>query len=782
MVVSSYFLSYFLDIESIGIARLCETLNDIGIEVEQLHRLQISKRVVVGKVLEKSPHPNADKLNVCQVDIGSETLQIVCGAKNVAKDQYVALALEGAKLPGKSSEEAFFAIKKSTLRGVDSCGMICSASELGLSAINDGIMVLDSSIGELILGKELSDYDFFNQYLIEVSLTPNRGDCLCVLGIARELASAYNLPVKTPKEKEYGIALGIGRALNLSVECQIKSQLLYKVAQIDSIENALHEQIMLAYNGLLSNNALENHKRFSMYMSGVMFDIYPIASTAEDSQNPTALKVRKDEAGFECVFNAQGEKLCVIGVKNYAPLVESYPAVVIIQASFAPPEMLAQALFKHKIEQDPITTYRSVRGSNTELLMGISLFCEVLNHFATCSIYSGYQELEMVQESEVRLITMDFHTIAKAIGKDVQKEEIAQILKQLNFHIEASGDGAFLHIMPPSYRHDIRSPQDITEEFLRIYGIKNIQPIPYASTQKPNITPTLLRYQNFRDIAKRALSMGFYETIHYVFYQRSKLLEWGCEVLDSTLELKNPITSELDTLRTSLIPGLFDSACRNHNLGYKSIKMFEIGSVYSAKREEHKELGIIVSGMKTKEAFPHPKGERWDFYSFAQAVSGIIGGFSLVQTATPPKSAHPYICADIMQEGKCIGTIAKLHPSFEKQLELQDAFYAQIHTIPALSVSQASAQAKLHANVRDITILIDKNVPFSQIQRCIESSAIENLHTLYPLDIYEDSQFALTIRLVFMPEEKSLTEEELGSRIQKTLACLEQQFGAKLKI
>ncbi len=778
MIVSSHFLSYFVDIEQLSISQICETLNDIGIEVEQCHRLQISKNVVVGKVLEKVPHPNADKLNICQVDIGEKTLQIVCGAKNVAKDQFVALALEGAKLPSKNENEAFLTIKQSTLRGVQSCGMICSASELGLSEVNDGIMVLDSSIGELVLGKELSDYSFFNQYLIEVSLTPNRGDCLCVLGIARELASAHNLMVKTPKEKEYGIALGIGRAINLSAECHIKSRLLYKVVQIDSIENALQEQIMLSYNGLLSDNALENHKRFAMYMSGVMFDIYPLP---EQAQTPTALKVRQDEKGFECVFDAQGNKLCVIGVKNYAKPLESYPSLAIIQASFVPPEMLAKALFAHNIEQDHITTYRSVRGSNTELLMGASLLCELLNTYAKCSVYSGYQELDMTEESEQCLITMDFHTIPQAIGKDVQKEEIAQVLKQLNFHIEASGDGAFLHITPPPYRHDIASAQDITEEFLRIYGIKNIPSLPYKSAQKSNITPTLLAYQNIRAIAKSALALGFYECIHYVFYQRSKLLEWGYEVLESKLDLQNPITSELDTLRTSLIPALFESASRNHNLGYKSIKLFEIGSVYSAKREERKELGIIVSGLKSKEAYPYPKGEKWDFYSFAKEVSAIIGDFTLVKTPTPPKNAHPHICADIMQDGKAVGIIAKLHPSFEKSLDLHDAFYAQIYTLKAHELDSAKPYPKLHANIRDITIIIDKCTPFHTIQEAIKALGVEDLEAIYPLDVYEDTQFALTIRLVFRAQEKSLTEEELTGRIQLVLACLEQQFSAKLK-
>lgn len=778
MIVSSYYLSYFVDIEQLSISQICQTLNDVGIEVEGCHRLQIPKNVVVGKVVEKTPHPNANKLNICQVDIGEKTLQIVCGAKNVAKDQFVALALEGAKLPSKNDNEAFLTIKESTLRGVQSCGMICSATELGLSVVNEGIMVLDSSMGELILGKELSDYSFFNQYLIEVSLTPNRGDCLCVLGIARELACVHNLMLKTPKEREYGIALGIGRAINLSAECHLKSKLLYKVVQIDSVENALQEQIMLSYNGLLSDNALENHKRFAMYMSGVIFDIYPIP---EHTQTPTALKVRQDEQGFECVFDTQGNKLCVIGVKNYAPALESYPSLAIIQASFVPPEVLAKALFQHHIEQDPITTYRSVRGSNTDLLMGISLLCELLNTYTQCSIYSGFQELDMAEESERCLITMDFHAISQAIGKDVQKEEIARVLKQLDFHIEASGDGAFLHITPPPYRHDIASVQDITEEFLRIYGIKNIPSLPYKSEQKLNVTDTLLAYQHKRDIAKRAITLGFYETIHYVFYQRSKLLEWGYQVLESTLDLQNPITSELDTLRTSLIPALFESASRNHNLGFKSIRLFEIGSVYDAKRQERKELGIIVSGLKTKEAYPYPKGEKWDFYSFAKEVSAIVGDFTLVKAPTPPKNAHPHICADIMQNGKAVGIIAKLHPSFEKTLELEDAFYAQIHTLQASTRAHPKPYPKLHANIRDITIIIDKCTPFHAIQEAIEALEVEDLEAIYPLDVYEDTQFALTIRLVFRAQEKSLTEEELASRIQLVLAHLEQQFGAKLK-
>ena len=781
MIVSSYFLSYFIDLEKIDIMQMCETLNEIGIEVERLEKLQISKKVVVGKILEKSPHPNADKLNICQVDIGDQTLQIVCGAKNVAKDQYVALALVGAKLPPKEGGSSFFEIKQSTIRGVQSYGMICSSNELGLSTINDGIMVLDSSIGELILGKELSDYAFFNQYLLEVSLTPNRGDCLYVLGIARELASAYNFPVKLPKEKEYGLVLGIGRALNLFVENHIKSRLLYKVVKIQSIQNSIKEQIMLAYNGMLSDNILENHKNFATYMSGVLFDIYTLP---QETTTPNTLKIKRDEYGFECVFDTNNNKLCTIGAKTYAPKpkTDTLPILVALQASFIEPEIISRSLFANKIPSDETVTYRSMRGSNPELLIGMNFLCDTLNSYAQCSIYSGYQELEMMEESEKNVITMSFNTIVQAIGKYVQKEEIARILKQLNFRINASSDGAFLRLTPPEYRHDIRSEQDVTEEFLRIYGIKNIPSLPYIGAQKQRITQTFTAYKTERSIAQRALNLGFFETIHYVFYQRKKLQEWGYAVLDSALDLSNPITKELDTLRTSLIPALFESAARNHNLGFKNIKMFEIGSVYDEKRNERKELGIVVSGLKIKEAFPYPKGQEWDFYTFAKEISAIIGAFELVKSQAPISNAHPYICADIIQEGKVIGIIAKLHPSFEKKLELHNAFFAQISTLPCIAPKHFKPFAKLHKNTRDITVIIDKTIPFNTIKQALLAAEIPNLETLYPLDIYEDSAFALTIRLVFLPQEVSLTEEQIATRIDQALEVLTKNFNARLKL
>ncbi|XPV52277.1 MAG: YtpR family tRNA-binding protein [Halarcobacter ebronensis] len=217
MIVTRKWLEEFIDISKISTDDICKTLNSIGLEVDSVKEVRIASKVVVGKVLEKEKHPDADKLNICQVDVGDETVQIVCGAKNVDAGQYVPVAIVGCKLNDN------FKIKKAKLRGVESNGMICSSTELGLAKLNDGILELDNSIGKLKIGKELNEYPLINDDIIEIELTANRGDCLSINGIARELSAFYTIPFK---EKEFKIdynELGIGQFLEVECESSIES-------------------------------------------------------------------------------------------------------------------------------------------------------------------------------------------------------------------------------------------------------------------------------------------------------------------------------------------------------------------------------------------------------------------------------------------------------------------------------------------------------------------------------------------------------------------------------
>ena len=214
MIITRSWLEEFIDISKISTDEICKTLNSIGLEVDSLEKVSIVSKVVVGKVLERVKHPEADKLSICQVDLGTQQVQIVCGAKNVDEGQFVPVATLGCDLGND------FIIKEAKLRGVESNGMICSSTELGLPKLNDGILELDNSIGELILGKELSDYPKLSDEIIEIELTANRGDCLSINGIARELSAFYNIPfIEYDKQVNYN-NLGIGQVLE--VECDNK--------------------------------------------------------------------------------------------------------------------------------------------------------------------------------------------------------------------------------------------------------------------------------------------------------------------------------------------------------------------------------------------------------------------------------------------------------------------------------------------------------------------------------------------------------------------------------
>ena len=249
MIITRRWLEEFINISNINTDEICKTLNSIGLEVDSVEKNSIASKVVVAKVLSKEKHPDADKLNVCQVDLGDEVTQIVCGASNVEAGQTVAVATIGAILGND------FKIKAAKLRGVESNGMICSSTELGLPKLNDGIMVLDNSIGELILGKELKDYPILNDDIIEIGLTPNRGDCLSILGVARELAAFYDLPLIELDKNINDHELSIGQIFEIN-SSNIDTFLAYKAIDFSSFKLDLVTNLRVALIGKFKENQL----------------------------------------------------------------------------------------------------------------------------------------------------------------------------------------------------------------------------------------------------------------------------------------------------------------------------------------------------------------------------------------------------------------------------------------------------------------------------------------------------------------------------------------------
>ncbi|GAA9702884.1 phenylalanine--tRNA ligase subunit beta [Helicobacter pylori] len=746
------------------IAKLCEDLSCLGLEVESCIPCIAPKNVVVGKVLEKAPHKNAEKLSVCQVDVGKEVLQIVCGAKNVVPNQFVPVALNGV-LIGSTT------IAKTELRGVESCGMICSSIELGFPKINDGILELDESVGELVLGKELNEYAPFNTHVFEISLTPNRGDCLSVLGIAREISAFYHTPLKPVKALNFTPK---SDSIVLHADENIESHLAYYLVCNHSLKTPLKVKLSLAHNNALSENDLNNFIEFSMHFSGVIMNAYSLNIT------PIDLSVKNDENNLESVY-INHQKRSTIAIKHQDQ--KDLSGHLLLEASYTDPISLSlklHALKDKTLQKDNALIYRSARGSNPNLLDGLN--------FLSAHLKAAVLESKQTQHSlKDRSIKFKLEDITEILGLVVEKEKIQGILKNLGFKVsvkEPNSRPQILEVVAPNFRHDIKTIQDIAEEILRFVGIDHLISKPLHCVSSKNSNPHYDTHRFFENLKHKALACGFKEVIHYVFYSKEKQQKLGFEVLEDSLELQNPITTELNTLRTSLVCGLLDASLRNKNLGFKSIALYEKGSVYNAEREEIQKLGFLASGLQKKESYPDAKGKAWDFYSFAECVSKVIGDFSLEKLTTQAPINHPYQSAKIIQNHKIIGVIAKIHPKVIQELDLFESYYAEIDAsklkCPAMLLKPFSIYP---SSVRDLTLIIDENTAFSRIKKALKDAQIPNLSEILPLDIFKESDntIALSVRCVIHSLEKTLNDEEVNSAVQKALEILEKEFNARLK-
>lgn len=777
MKFSRNLLSKIIDISALSNEVLYKTLNDIGLEVESMCDFSVPKGVVVGKVIEKRKHENADKLSVCKVDIGTEVLQIVCGAKNVDKNQFVPVATIGTKLEKLT-------IKKGDLRGVESNGMICSTTELGLPKIEEGIFVLDDSIGELALGKELREYPLFNDSVFEISITPNRGDCFSLMGVAMDLSVALNLNLKATKEKAKNneIAPGIGRILQIQHDNNLNASLCYKVAQIKDLRNSTELRFNLALNDNLQKDALRNIIAFSTYMTGVLLNAYAFDSFV-DSDEKITLNIKSDEMGVESVFFGD-KKLSQIGIDD-ATNADENSRLVVFEASFIPPHIIATQIFEKNIKSDSPIAYLSKRGSSPLLEDGIDFVAQMLGKMSQSTIYSSSQQI--TRDYPQKRIDFRFDEISAIIGNPLKNEEIATILKKMNFTIHSASDDSQLSAIPPLYRHDISSVQDIAEEILRLRGIDLVESKAQILPQSANINEDYRFYKFKREIAKKAIAMGFFETMHYVFYERKILESYKLPVVAENLDLLNPITNELNTLRTSLIPALLDSIKRNENLGYEKVALFEIGSIYNANRAESTALAFVANLCEIEAKYPAPKGKEWDFYSFASKISDILGGFSLENTEREAIKSDLFgSIAKIIKNGVCVGFIGKLNPFIANTLEIKGAFICEIEidtlfrANPPLKFKEFS---KYQDSTREFSVLIDKNIAFSEIRDAILGAKFPNLVRITALDRYESADFgdkvSISFKITFQSFESTLKAEDLGD--EKIIDLLRERFGAEIR-
>ena len=773
MIITRKWLQEFIDISKISTDDICKTLNSIGLEVDSVEKILIPNDVVVGKVLSKEKHPDADKLNVCQVDLGSEQVQIVCGAKNVDAGQFVPVAKVGCVLGDD------FKIKKAKLRGLESLGMICSTTEIGLPKLNDGILELDNSIGELILGKDLNEYAILNDDIIEIELTANRGDCLSINGVAREIGAYYGITCIDSEKEENSNEIGIGQVFELNYEGTIDSDVVYKAYDLLDFNLPMITKLR---TGIIDKFDEKNNTKtllnYITHSTGVILNAY----SKENIQinDKASLTIAKDENGFDVVKNGENI-MSTIGVdlNDTKPNDEKY----IIEASYINPDLLSKNVFETKVDTGDVY-YRSSRGSEPDLDFGL----EYLTNFISKNnglVYNSFKS--NIEETPENIIDVNIEKVNLIIGQKVTKAQIEKILSSLGFGVKDNNDEV-LAVTVPKYRHDIVNIADITEEIVRMIGIDNIESKPLKIDEVNRNNKTSADLQKKNKLRFKAIENGFYETLTYVFSSKESLEKYSFKTVKEELDILNPIVKELNTFRSTILLNLVEACSSNFKNGIKSNSFFEIGTIFDENRNESKMISFVQTGSIEQENITNSgKPQNVDFFTFAKKILNTVGKFDL----EPMKNItndfiHPYQNADVIVNGKVIGFISKLHPSVSEDYDLSDTFIAEINFDEIQNdLITTQKYSKFQSSKKDLSILVSKDMPYKNIKDAINSLNNQNIKQFNLIDVYNDENLgdneSITIRFVLQNDNKTLEEKDITTTMDAILEVLNEKLDIQIR-
>ena len=776
MIVTRSWLEEWIDLNGITTEDIAKTFNSIGLEVDRIHEYRVPSKIVFGKVLECEKHPNADKLNVCQVDIGSSIRQIVCGASNVRAGLNVVVAVLGAEMPGG------LVIKPVKLRDVDSDGMICSASEIGLPDLGKGIIEVDVSMGSFKVGDEVSTNRLFNDDLIEIELTANRGDCLSIRGVARDLSAAYDRPIKEYSISDNDEKRGVGRILSLSHEKDLDVNLNYKALDLQDLTVPMLVKLRLAQIEESRECDMETMLLYVTQSTGVILRAYKHAFFANEDEKMAKVTLGEDEQGYACI--KAKETASIVGIiQKDASKATNVNGTVLLEASYIPPDIISKKMSESKIESGPMF-YKTSRGSEPELDSGISFCVDLIESNSNSTTYGGKIELSNTHKEKIVIVTKQ--EIDDIIGAKIDKILVANILKNLGFDTSKSATDKFV-IAVPQFRHDIVNKQDIVEEIVRMVGIDNIPSKPFVLTEDNRLEDNYFEYKKRSTFRHRAAQSGFFESVHFVFDEKKTLTKYGFETTEESLELLNPIVQTLDTLRPTLLTGLLKAASLNVKNGFSSVRLFEIGSVFTSKREESYNMAMLFSGDKEGETLANSgKPAKVDFAFFVQKISDIIGAVELREKKTTHTLSHEYQSAEVLVAGNVIGELFRVHPNVEKDYDLDVTFVCELDFSKIVhGLKIAKKTSKYQASFRDLSLIMPTSMSYEKVKTAIDSCSVVELIRFYPVDKYSDASLgenmSLSLRFVLQSNEKTLEEEDITSAMDTILEKLNNELGIGLR-
>ncbi|OLF36860.1 phenylalanine--tRNA ligase subunit beta [Psychrobacter sp. C 20.9] len=780
--------------------QLAEQLTMAGLEIDDRYAVaRAFSGVVIGEVISVEQHPDADKLRVTQVNIGdAEPLQIVCGAPNVTVGMKAPVATVGAILP--SDEAKGFKIKKSKLRGVASNGMLCGASEIDLVDDIDGLLELPE---DAPVGTDIREYLGLDNQILDISITPNRGDCFSVRGIAREISVINDLPVQLPEIPDNVVASDNGATPAVTVDAveACPRYLLQSISNIDrSIDTPKWMQDALVQSGLRSHNFLVDVTNYVLMELGQPLHAFDadtiegdiVVRLAQPDETITLLNEQTVTlTGDELVIADDKGALALAGIMGgqRSSVTDSTTNIVVESAFFNPLAIAARAR-RFGLHTD--ASQRFERGVDFELPeLALARACDLIT-----SITGGEAGQIVTAENLEHLparepITLPIAKVRDVIGIDINPSEMVRILTQLGFEVEQQNDA--LICKPPSYRFDMSIREDLIEEIARIYGYDNI----------PSVLPYLQVSMDYDDTADLTHGMklalvdnGYMEAISFSFSDAKLEALLDDEALGEVLALANPISSDLAVMRRTLLSSLLPCVQYNLNRQQPRVRFFETGLSFVGQSisdlVQTPSIALVAVGdVWSEQAYQNRALDFYDLkHDIEQLLPAQIDSARIRYECSALSFLHPGQSAELYIDDIYVGWLGQLHPNTAKQLDLPTTWVAQLSLAPLLTLAREqhsiTTPSKFPQVRRDIAILVDSDISLQTLESTVRAAAGDLLTDLWLFDVYQGDkvptgQRSLAFALVWQDATQTLSDEAVKTATDKVVQALTDQHAVQLR-
>ena len=810
MKVSYNWLKKYIDTD-LSPVEMSEILTDTGLEVEGLRKIEAVKGglegVFVGEILSVEQHPDADRLKITTVSVGSEPLQIVCGATNARTGIKVIVATVGCTL-WPSAEEAF-KIKKSKIRGIESLGMLCAEDELGLGKGHDGILELEMSA---TVGTPASTYfDLEDDYEIEIGLTPNRSDAMGHIGVARDLVAYLNVHNKAglrlnfPSVESFKIDNNDLR-IAVSVEAQdvCPRYMGVTISGINVAPSPGWLQKSLRSIGLTPINNVVDATNYVMHELGTPLHAFDAAKlngkvvvkTAREGEIFKTLDdVDRKLSSSNLMITNGSDNLCIAGILGGADSgIRNETIDIFLESAYFNPVSVRKTAKMFALNTD--ASFRFERGVDPNLT-DYALKRTVL---LIQELAGGKVSMDVVDTNQKpinnKVVSFDYERCNKLIGENLTVEMVNSILENLDIKI-VSTNQTELELDIPAYRIDVTREADVIEEVLRIYGFNNV-PIPEKlnSSITRFIKPDIEKIQNV--ISDMLVGMGFSEALNNSLTKSEYSVKLGGEVVraDRNVEMLNPLSQDLDVMRQSLLFNVMEMVARNQNRQNSDLKLYEYGKTYHKfdnNYSENKRLIVALTGRKEKESWNSTK-EKHTYYSIkgtALAIFKRLGIIGMLKEKAINKS--------LLQDGvslyvlkKKVGEIGWVSPQMKKYFGIKnDVFVADLdwdEIVDSLKFTKIkyTELPKTFAVRRDFSLLLDSKVNFSEIEEIAKNCDRKILQEVRLFDVYEgnnleDGKKSYAVSFKFQDAEKTLKDQQVDTVMDKIRSELESKLNAQLR-